>query len=319
MSDPQERVTCPGCGKAFRWQSKLIGRQVPCKHCGAEFEVPIAPGEGVLIKPAPDPVAEDGTYELDLDEANEPAAQSSTAASSVGTLKCPQCNAPVREGAVLCMNCGFNLKEGRMTETAVAAVAAEPEEAAGNLTKRQQREMEQAAEAHAAHWMLDYKGPIILIIIGLALVLINNVILAPMAPVFTDFYSSRVDIIIDLSIATAYGAVVGSVLLFAGLFILVWLFGSGFGELGSVLLKVFAIALLTQESDFLVVVLLDIAMGTGGLGIYVSWAVYLTVMITLCMKYLDVDFTEFRVLFWFIIIGRIATDMSLGLFIEQLI
>ena len=66
MSNSQERVTCPGCGKGYRWQTKLIDRKVPCKACGMEFIVPTAPGTGIAIEP--DPRADDGTYDLDLDE-----------------------------------------------------------------------------------------------------------------------------------------------------------------------------------------------------------------------------------------------------------
>lgn len=110
MSDAQERVTCPGCSKGYRWKSSLIGKRVPCKHCGSEFEVPIAPGVGLLIQPAP---SEDG-YELDLDEQTEDPAASHAAPSNNG--KCPVCNSPVRAGAVLCMNCGFNMAEGKKIE-----------------------------------------------------------------------------------------------------------------------------------------------------------------------------------------------------------
>lgn len=107
MSDAQERVTCPGCSKGYRWKSSLIGRKVPCKNCGSEFEVPAAPGVGLLIQPA---INDDG-YELDLDEQSENPAASYAAPSNNG--KCPACNSPVRDGAVLCMNCGFNMAEGK--------------------------------------------------------------------------------------------------------------------------------------------------------------------------------------------------------------
>ncbi|MEM6258682.1 MAG: hypothetical protein AAGI37_10265 [Planctomycetota bacterium] len=67
-----ERVTCPSCGKRYRWQADLIGRQVTCKQCGEGFVVPDAPGPGVAI--TPEPAVDDGTYELDFDALNEPEA-----------------------------------------------------------------------------------------------------------------------------------------------------------------------------------------------------------------------------------------------------
>lgn len=317
MSDAQERVTCPACSKGYRWKSSLIGKRVPCKQCGSEFKVPIAPGEGQLVKAAP---SKDVGYELDMDEeVHAPAAASAAAPANDG--KCPSCNSPVRDSAVLCMNCGFNMAECKKVQTEVAATPASPEKAEDfeNLTKKQKREIERSAAAHSEHWWIDYKAPLIVILVGLAMVLINNLALAPIAPVFTDFYDSTLSIIIDLTLATAYSALISSILLFAGLFILVWLFGSAFGALTSVLLKVIGITLVAQEADFMVIVLLDILMGTGGLGVYVSWAIYLAVMIGLCMKFLDVDLAEFRVLIVFIIIGRIATDMAIQLIFNGLI
>ena len=313
MSDPQERVTCPSCSKGYRWQSKLVGRTVPCKQCGAEFKVPSAPGTGIALAP----VTDDGTYELDLDAEDTPAANHAKPANDG---KCPSCNSPVRGGAVLCMNCGFNMAEGKKVETAVAATPAAPEEdpGPGPMTKKQERELEHAAELHAQHWMMDYKAPIILIVIGFALVLINNLLLAPIAPQFSDYPGDKLDLIVDLTLGTAMGLFISSVLLFAGLFVLIWLFGSGFGALGSVLLKVLAITLLTQEATFFVVIGLDVMFSTGGLGWLIGWTVYISVMIVMCMKFLDVDFTEFRVLFWFILIGRYGAEFILGLILVGL-
>lgn len=307
MSASQERVTCPDCGKGYRWQSKLIGKKVPCKQCGNAFEVPNAPGIGIALAP----VADDGTYELDLGGEDTPAANHAKPANKG---KCPSCNSPVRDGAVLCMNCGFNMAEGKKLQTAVATTPAAPEEAPApsNLTKKQEREMERAAEMHAQHWIMDYKAPIILIIVGFVLMLINNLVLAPIAPAYENYAGSTLDLIVDLTIGTATSLIISSALLFAGLFVLISLFGSAFGPIGSVLLKVLAITLLTQEATFFVVIGLDVMFGTGGLGWLIGWAAYITVMIVLCAKFLDVDFTEFRVLFWFILIGRWVAEFILG-------
>eukprot|EP00752_Nemacystus_decipiens_P013926 g12362.t1 len=304
MSDaPPERVTCPSCGKGYRWQAKLIERHVPCKACGTEFIVPYEPGVGIAVHPKP---SDDG-YELDIDEPESPA--SKVAAAHGG--KCPSCNSPVREGAVICMNCGFNLAEGKKVQTAVAETPADADEADPNLTKQEQRDMERSAAAHAEHWWMDYKLPLILIGVGLAMTLLNNVLIGPNAPMIKDFYGSTSTAIIGLTIETAYITFVHSALLFVGLLLLVKLFGAGFGTLTSVLLRVLGISLVSQEAEFMVRALMDIAMGTGGFGWVVTWTVYLAFMVGLCIKLLDVDMTEFRVLIWFIIIGQIVTDYSL--------
>ncbi len=102
-----ERVTCPDCGKGYRWQDKLVGRVVPCKQCDTKFSVPDAPGVGVAY--APEPVTNhDGTYDLDLGEDDAPATLANPAVGG----KCPSCNSPVKEHAVICINCGFNMQSG---------------------------------------------------------------------------------------------------------------------------------------------------------------------------------------------------------------
>lgn len=66
-SSESERVTCPKCGKGYRWQPALVGKSVTCKQCGTEFQVPNKPGMGVLPQPA-----DDGLYELAADPDDEP-------------------------------------------------------------------------------------------------------------------------------------------------------------------------------------------------------------------------------------------------------
>ncbi|MFK7789904.1 MAG: hypothetical protein AB8C95_10495 [Phycisphaeraceae bacterium] len=114
MSESKQRVTCPGCDKGYRWQASLIGRRVPCKQCGTEFRVPDAPGIGITHQP--DSIAEDGTYDLDFDAVADMPASPANHAVPATNGKCPSCNSPVREGAMLCLNCGFNMAEGKKIE-----------------------------------------------------------------------------------------------------------------------------------------------------------------------------------------------------------
>ena len=105
MPEPtRERVTCPGCGKGYRWQDRLVGRIVPCKQCDTQFTVPQTPGVGLTLEPTND----DGMYELDL-ASHEEARQ--VAVPPVAG-KCPNCNSPVKDHAVICINCGFNMQLG---------------------------------------------------------------------------------------------------------------------------------------------------------------------------------------------------------------
>lgn len=124
MSDPQQRVTCPSCGKGYRWQASLINRRVPCKQCDTEFRVPDAPGVGLAIEP--EPLTDDGTYDLDYDAAADTPASPEHHAAPATNGKCPSCNSPVRQGAMLCLNCGFNMAEGKKIQA--PTVEALPEE-----------------------------------------------------------------------------------------------------------------------------------------------------------------------------------------------
>lgn len=320
MSDSKsERVNCPDCGKGYRWQESLVGRVVPCKQCHTEFIVPDAPGVGQLKPPAPD-TGED-IYELDLGEESQP---SQAAAPAVGG-KCPSCNSPVKDHAVICLNCGFNMQEGTKIQTAVAAPIAPTEIQPANeppptpISKRDQRDHENAATVHAEHRWIDYKLPTILIIVGCLLVLINNFLLAPNAPFNAGLYSSHAEAMLAYTIDVVYSTVIHCGLLFAGLFVLLWLFGSSFGAIGSVLLKVLAITLFTQEIDFLTLLTIDFMTGSSLLAFFLSWFVYLSLMIVLCIKLFDLDAAEIRVLIAFIIVGKMITNFTLAILLALIL
>ena len=118
MSDTEtQRVTCPSCDKGYRWDAKLIGKTVSCKGCGAHFEVPDRPGiAGRHLDPV---VADDGTYDLNLDEGQRHPDAPEPIAVPANDGKCPSCNNKIKETAVICLNCGFNLKAGQKIQTTI--------------------------------------------------------------------------------------------------------------------------------------------------------------------------------------------------------
>jgi hypothetical protein len=63
----------------------MVGRSVQCKNCGQQFEVPREPARD---QPPP-------------------------AASPPALNRCPSCNTVVNQDAVICVQCGHNLKTGR--------------------------------------------------------------------------------------------------------------------------------------------------------------------------------------------------------------
>lgn len=98
VADP--KFACPYCGKLYRWKPEMAGRSAKCA-CGAKLVVPAEAPKSVAVPVAPPaPVASQST--------------------------CPGCGAALSPGAVLCVNCGFNLKTGKK----LAAVVVETEEPA---------------------------------------------------------------------------------------------------------------------------------------------------------------------------------------------
>lgn len=90
---------CVGCGKSYRWKQELAGRKVKCK-CGQVMDCP-------STAPAPpEPSEEDGLYGF----ADEDLAAAAKGAAVSDSALCPSCQAEMQSGAVLCTNCGFNLK-----------------------------------------------------------------------------------------------------------------------------------------------------------------------------------------------------------------
>ena len=100
-SSPQD-VACPGCGKTYRWQEKFAGRKVRCKACNGVFAMPAEPPRQADNDKRP----KEPTPHVDESE-------------EVDIETCPSCSNPVKVGAVICVRCGYNIKEGKQIETAV--------------------------------------------------------------------------------------------------------------------------------------------------------------------------------------------------------
>ena len=315
-SSSSERVTCPTCGKGYRWQSSLVGRKVTCKACGSEFEVPSVPGEGIAIEP--EPVADDGTYELDL-EAAEPEAAKATHAAPSNNGKCPVCNTPVRDGAVICMNCGFNMAEGKRMETAVADTPTteapeEPEQ--GKITRQMQRDMQTVADTHRQYVWQEYMLPIILLCVGFAFVLINTL---GLVPAVNEMLNSKGAVWVPITngqamvgylIAFVLTLVLMIPLLFGGIFLMAALFGSAFGNLFTAALKLLALTVFVVGLDNLIDLLLDLATGGfGGIGYFVRLMIVLPAFYPICTKLFDMEGHEVWIMFLIYVIGPIAIGM----------
>jgi hypothetical protein len=113
MSSNSPKFTCASCGKEFRWKPEIAGRKAKCK-CGQTLTVPATPPAPKVAAPAPNIVAP-SPEPNPLDWSDEPAADYAAAppAPAASGPRCPSCGAGLPANAVLCVNCGYNLKTGK--------------------------------------------------------------------------------------------------------------------------------------------------------------------------------------------------------------
>jgi len=312
-----DRVACPGCSKGYRWTDDMVGKTVSCKNCDTRFEVPAQPGQGIDLSSRQDDI-----YELDLGEDEAHPNDPEPLAAPANEGHCPSCNNNINEGAVICMNCGFNLRDGEKVQTQVIAPVAgldtEPSEArssplAQSMIRSSQREAygeEVAADAARQHQWDEFFTPLIIIGVGLFFFLINISLLAPKQYEILSIGSSTTERMTIYGIAYMLTIVFMLPILLAGIFGMVSVFGSSFGNLFTALLKLVALTVLVVAVDQTVLMGLDIITGGfGGIGYLIRFAVLFAVFYPLCMKLFDMESYEIMVMLFLYVIGPIALKL----------
>jgi uncharacterized Zn finger protein (UPF0148 family) len=111
------KVTC-ACGAAFAAKDELAGRTVSCPKCQQPLTIPggaqrAAPAQRPAPAPRPAPqAAPDPSAPSIFDEAGMKAKQ------HTGQV-CPSCYHPMKQGAIICVHCGYSFQLGRKMETQV--------------------------------------------------------------------------------------------------------------------------------------------------------------------------------------------------------
>ncbi|MEM1354484.1 MAG: hypothetical protein AAGH88_06320 [Planctomycetota bacterium] len=327
MPEPAaQRVNCPHCNKGYRWSDKLAGRLVDCKQCGERFVVPNQPGIGIAPDAAP---TQDDTYELALDEDGRTAADPEPKAAPAVGGRCPVCNTKVPETAVICLNCGFNMKEGKRVETAVVADASEQDTAPENpqtqqasdrARNRDDYDSEVAADTARRHRWEEIIFPLIVVGVGLFFALLNALVLAPYfdRTVNTQY---GMDVGFGLS-ALAYVVVFALTIvlmfpiLLGGIFFMAAVLGSSFGNLFTALLKLAALVTLVVAVDDSVAIGLDIITGGfGGIGWFIRIAILVAVFYPLCSTLFDMEHHEIGIMILFYLIA----PMFVGILVYALV
>ena len=105
------RVQCDSCSTRFQAKDELAGRRVKCPKCKTALTIPVARKSPAARKsPTSSVAAHDPLLDL-LDEQN-------VRAVSQGPV-CANCGSDLRPGAVVCVDCGFNVETGVQLSTEI--------------------------------------------------------------------------------------------------------------------------------------------------------------------------------------------------------
>ena len=162
-------VACQ-CGQKFAAKAQLAGKTVECPKCGSPLKIPDAkqPRQPARPKPQPKPQQKQTPEAAALaampDPMGDPLDQAKLDGQSPPNL-CPGCRVVMPQGAIVCVQCGYNQQLGRKMET--VHETEEPAAPQGGL-------------ASAPHQAEPAKGSLSLVALGLNLILLGIVIICLM-------------------------------------------------------------------------------------------------------------------------------------------
>ncbi len=228
-----DQITCGECGKTYAWKAGLAGRKVKCR-CGHVMTMP--------EMDEPDP--------LEIETPEPPAMQT-----------CPQCNASLGAKAVLCTQCGYDLRSG--TKTTIRKDSKLDDE---ELRRRDQEAMQRQ------HLLKERLVPLGLI--GAAIVTFGGVIAA----------YGGVEALATTWLGLGMNVAVGVGLMLVACFLTAKMLGVSFGPLGSAVLKLAAIYLFPDAVDLGVYAVTDLS--------FIGWITSIVLYFVLLSWLFDLDFGE---------------------------
>ncbi|MEQ8790865.1 MAG: hypothetical protein RIC55_31675 [Pirellulaceae bacterium] len=123
------KVTCQ-CGQSFAAKDEMAGKTVRCPKCKQPLKIPggasrpTSPSAPQSAQPRGVPAAPAN----DLGDLFDEIGLAPPEPTATGH-PCPSCGQPMRPGAVLCVNCGFNLQTGQRVASDAPQTAAKPKDA----------------------------------------------------------------------------------------------------------------------------------------------------------------------------------------------
>jgi hypothetical protein len=135
-------VTCR-CGQSFAAGDHLAGRTVQCPKCKSPLAIPAPQRAAAPLAPAaPQAPASPQPFAAGPSIFDDAGMRTFTA----GKPLCPECQAEMQPGAILCVKCGYNVQLGRkMTTYAKGATAKEGghADAAADLLRKAAKQLEE--------------------------------------------------------------------------------------------------------------------------------------------------------------------------------
>ena len=122
MLDELPTIGCPHCRRRFVWKQDMAGKVVRCT-CSRTFMIPGQPesaaglGDDAGIE-SRDRGVEAGDFDL-------PAHEESPDDADL-LVHCPSCNLPMKASALVCLNCGYNIRDGAKVQTRVLEPMVQP-------------------------------------------------------------------------------------------------------------------------------------------------------------------------------------------------
>ncbi len=113
------RFACPHCEQHIQAEPGYAGMQISCPSCHGPLTVPGAPVSAVAV-PAPAYVASYGASSV------AHAAPAAVAVPVSAAARCPSCGGALARGAVLCIQCGYNIATGQRTVAGRPAALGKP-------------------------------------------------------------------------------------------------------------------------------------------------------------------------------------------------
>ncbi|MBI1371446.1 MAG: hypothetical protein GC159_01605 [Phycisphaera sp.] len=250
--------------------------------------------------PAETPAPQVGAAPLDLSDDTDGYGVEGTAANLINRgapQPCPSCKAEVAPGAVLCVNCGFNLATGKVVGGALAEEEEEEEDAA-------------AADGYTKkYYFMEYWLPTGLIIGGFILGVIGTYVRAVAAQ---NLFESGADTTVSSSISlTGYtiaftvSTIIGTIMMVAACLLASHIADIAFGDARSAILKFAAVYVVpTSLSQFVWAL-------SPEWGLVLQSAIFVIGWIALMLWLFDLDMFEIGVCFAVSYIVEMITIMFL--------